>query len=154
MNSVHGTMAFLYKCYPIWDNYRAAFAGYTRKMGAGYLVVMGGSIAVSVLQPFAAMALLSAVIYLVGSGWQPETIFLSLSGYVLILQTMQTVKSYMAGVGKKGRFLFRCGLGQELDIFAVCRHQNLPIQVPRRNIIWQRTKAADRHWESAETGML
>lgn len=103
-----------YRRYSVWDNYRMAFSKYGKAMGKRYLAAMGGNIGLSVLQPFAAMALPSAVVWLLESGWQPEMIFFCLSGYVLILQAMQIVRSYTEKVSGKGRFLFRCILGQEL----------------------------------------
>lgn len=103
-----------YRRYPLWDNYRTAFSKYRKNMGARYLAAMGGCVGISVLQPFAAMALPSAVVYLLGSGWRPEAIFLSLAGYVLALQAMQTAKGYLDGVSQKGMFVFRCNLGLEL----------------------------------------
>ena len=73
-----------YRRYPLWDNYRSAFSRFRKIMGARYLAVMGGHIVLAVLRPFAAMALPSAVVYLLGSGWKPELIFLSMAGYVEI----------------------------------------------------------------------
>lgn len=98
----------------LWDNYRVAFSKYAEKMGGWYIAAMGCTIVLSLLQPFAAMALPSAVVWLLSSGWQPEVIFLSLAGYVLALHTIQTLKSYMGRVSQKGRFLFRVSLGLEL----------------------------------------
>lgn len=103
-----------YRRYPLWDNYRAAFSKFRKAMGVRYLAVVGGKIGISVLRPFAAMALPSAVVYLLGSGWQPEIIFLALAGYVLALQIMGTAGDYLGNVSRKGRFMFRIGLGAEL----------------------------------------
>lgn len=100
-----------YKRYPLWDNCRVAFAKFVKKKGRRYLAAMGADVCMSVLQPFAAMALPSAVVYLLGSGWQPELIFLSLAGYVLALQLMQIAKGYLSGVIQKARFMFRGSLG-------------------------------------------
>lgn len=102
-----------YKRYPIWDNCRAAFVKFAQKKGGRYLAVMGADVILAVLQPFAAMALPSAVVYLLGSGRPPEVIFLCLAGYVLGLQLMQTAKGYLSGVVQKTRFTFRCSLGTE-----------------------------------------
>lgn len=102
-----------YKHYPLWDNCTAAFAKFAQKKGNRYLALMGADVILSVLQPFAAMALPSAVVYLLGSGWQPELIFLSLAGYVLAMQLMQVIQGYLAGVVQKARFLFRVNLGTE-----------------------------------------
>ncbi len=99
--------------YPLWDNCKTAFGWFAQIMGGGNLAAMGADIGLSVLQPFAAMALPSAVVYLLGSGWQPEVIFLSLAGYVLALQLLQLAQSYLAGMAKKSRFLFRGRLGTE-----------------------------------------
>ena len=103
-----------YKSYPLWDNYRAAFSRFRKIMGAGYLAVMGGHILLSVLHPFAAMALPSAVVYLLGSGWKPEFIFLCMAGYVLALQATGIAKDYLGSVSMKGRFMLRIRLGMEL----------------------------------------
>lgn len=103
-----------YRRYPLWDNYRAAFSKFRKAMGVRYLAVVGGKIGISVLRPFAAMALPSAVVYLLGSGWQPEIMFLALAGYVLALQIMGTAGDYLGNVSRKGRFMFRIGLGAEL----------------------------------------
>ena len=103
-----------YRRYPLWDNYRAAFSKFRKAMGVRYLAVVGGKIGISVLRPFAAMALPSAVVYLLGSGWKPEIIFLALAGYVLALQIMGTAGDYLGNVSRKGRFMFRIGLGAEL----------------------------------------
>ncbi len=103
-----------YRRYLLWDNYRAAFSKFRKAMGVRYLAVVGGKIGISVLRPFAAMALPSAVVYLLGSGWKPEIIFLALAGYVLALQIMGTVGDYLGNVSRKGRFMFRIGLGAEL----------------------------------------
>ena len=106
--------AVTYKRYPIWDNCRVAFVKFVQKKGARYLAVMGADVALAVLQPFGAMALPSVVVYLLGSGRQPEVIFLCLAGYILGLQAMQTAKEYLAGVVQKASFLFRCNMGTEL----------------------------------------
>jgi ABC-type multidrug transport system fused ATPase/permease subunit len=103
-----------YRRYPLWDNYRSAFSRFRKIMGARYLAVMGGHIVLAVLRPFAAMALPSAVVYLLGSGWKPELIFLSMAGYVVALQAMGTAGDYLGSASRKGRFMFRIRLGAEL----------------------------------------
>lgn len=102
-----------YKQYPIWDNYRTAFTMFVKNMGGRYLAVFGADAGLAVLQPFAAMALPSAVVYLLGSGWPPGNIFLALAGYVLLLQVMQVARGCLKEVGEKARFLFRGGLAPE-----------------------------------------
>ncbi len=102
------------KRYPLWENLWIAHTGLARDRGAGCLAVLGADVCMSVLQPFLAMALPSAVVYLLGSGWQPGLIFLCLAGYVLLLQAMQALKGYLSGVCQKARFLFRIGKGKEL----------------------------------------
>ena len=89
------------KSYFLWDNCRTALAWFAQTMGGGYLATTGAAICLSVAQPFAAMALPSAVVYLLGSGWRPEFIFLSLAGYVLALQMLQISQSYLSGMAKK-----------------------------------------------------
>jgi len=103
-----------YKRYPLCENILVAFTWFTKRMGGRYLAVTGADICISVLQPFAAMALPSAVVYLLGSRWPPGRIFLALAGYVVALQAMQTTKAYLAGVAQSARFLFRIKLGTEL----------------------------------------
>lgn len=78
------------------------------------MAVWGADVCMSVLQPFLAMALPSAVVYLLGSGWQPGLTFLCLAGYVLLLQAMQVIKRYLSGICQAARFSFRCGRGKEL----------------------------------------
>lgn len=106
------------KCYPLWDNGITAYAWFGRIKGKRYLAATGADICLSVIQPFAAMALPSAVVYLLGSGWRPEVIFLSLAGYVLLLQALQISQVYLANVVQIARFLFRGQLGPEL--FEAC----------------------------------
>lgn len=101
------------KRYPVWDNGKTAFTWLMKRMGGKTLAVMGAEVILSVAQPFAAMALPSAVVYLLSSGQQPELIFLCLAGYVFGLQIMQTLQGYLAGVSQKARFIFRCDLGME-----------------------------------------
>lgn len=102
-----------YKRYPLWDNIRVAHAGLVKDRGGECLAVLGGDVCMSVLQPFAAMALPSAVVYLLGSDLQPGLIFLCLAGYVVLLQAMGITKQYLSGVYRKIRFLYRCELGTE-----------------------------------------
>ncbi len=102
-----------YTHYPIWDNCKTALGKLAKREGCRSLVVMGADVCLSVFQPFAAMALPSAVVYLLGSGWQPELIFLGLAGYVLDLCLMQAAKGCLAGGVKKALFLFRIHLGTE-----------------------------------------
>lgn len=102
------------KTYPLWENCRIAFSKWARVMGVRYPLATLGSIGTSVLQPFAAMALPGAVVGLLGSGWPPEAIFLSIAGYVLALQLLQIVRNYLARFAQNGRFLFRWELGAEL----------------------------------------
>lgn len=52
--------------YPLWDNYREALGCLVAEIGGKSLWVMGGDILLAVLCPFAAMALPSAVVYLLG----------------------------------------------------------------------------------------
>ena len=67
-----------YKRYPLWENGKAAFAKLLEKEGPKALAATAAAVILSVIQPFAAMALPSAVVYLLGSGWQPGVIFLLL----------------------------------------------------------------------------
>lgn len=102
------------KKYQIRKNCREAFGRYVRIMGVGYPAAMGGNVVLAVIQPFAAMALPSAVVYLLSSGREPEIIFMLLAGYVIALQAMQIARGYLAGVDRKGRFLLRIRMGTEL----------------------------------------
>lgn len=106
------------KQYSLWDNCRTAFAWFGRIKGKRYLAATGADICLSVIQPFAAMALPSAVVYLLGSGWRPEVIFLSLAAYVLLLQLLQISQVYLSNVVQMARFLFRGQLGPEF--FEAC----------------------------------
>lgn len=103
-----------YKRYPLWENGKVAFAKLLEKEGPKALAATAAAVILSVIQPFAAMALPSAVVYLLGSGWQPGVIFLLLAGYVLALQCLQTVRGYVGGVSKTKRFCCRVNLGSEL----------------------------------------
>lgn len=103
-----------FKKYQFRKNCADAFRWYAGIMGTGYPLAMGGNVALSVLQPFAAMALPSAVVYLLGSGRQPEVIFLLLAGYVVALQAMQTARGYLSSLDRKGRFLLRIRMGKQL----------------------------------------
>ncbi len=103
-----------YKRYPLWENIRVAHARLVKDRGGGCMAVWGADVCMSVLQPFLAMALPSAVVYLLGSGWQPGLIFLCLAGYVVVLQALQVTKGYLSGICQKTRFLFRAGMGKEL----------------------------------------
>ena len=106
------------KHYPLPDNCKTAYAWFAQIMGGGYLAATAADVCLSVLQPFAAMALPSAVVYLLGSGWKPEIIFLSMAGYVLGLQLLQISQGFLSGMAKKARFLFRGLLGTEF--FEAC----------------------------------
>ncbi|MBD5459794.1 MAG: ABC transporter ATP-binding protein [Lachnospiraceae bacterium] len=103
-----------FKKYQIRKNCRDAFGRYARVMGAGYPAAMAGSVALSVIQPFAAMALPSVVVYLLGSGKQPTVIFLLLAGYVIALQVLQIARGYLSGMDRKGRFMLRIRMETEL----------------------------------------
>lgn len=105
---------FSYKRYPLWENGKVAFGKLLEKEGPKALAATAATVVLSVIQPFAAMALPSAVVYLLGSGWQPGVIFLLLAGYVLALQCLQTARGYVGGVSQKGRFCGRINLGSEL----------------------------------------
>lgn len=103
-----------YRHYPIWDNCRTAYAKLVEMEGPKAAAVSFATVILSVVQPFAAMALPSAVVYLLGSQWQPGVIFLLLAAYVLVLQGLQILNGYVAGVSSKGRFCCRISLGTEL----------------------------------------
>ena len=103
-----------FKRYALWDNYRVAFGSFAEQMGLRYLAFMGADAVLSVAAPFAAMALPSAVVYFLGSGWQPGIIFLSLAGYVALQQAMQMLRVYMWNISSNARFLFRIKLGSAL----------------------------------------
>lgn len=103
-----------YKRYPLWENGKVAFTKLLEKEGPKALAATAAKVVLSVIQPFAAMALPSAVVYLLGSGWQPGVIFLLLAGYVLALQCLQTARGYVGGIDQRGRFCCRINLGSEL----------------------------------------
>lgn len=103
-----------FRRYPLWDNYRVAFGSFVKEMGARYAAAMGASAALSVAAPFAAMALPSAVVYLLGSGWEPGILFLALAGYVALQQVLQLLRIYTGNISADARFLFRIRLGTTL----------------------------------------
>ncbi len=100
--------------YPLWDNYREALGCLVAEIGGKSLWVMGGDILLAVLCPFAAMALPSAVVYLLGSGWEPGMIFLALAGYVMALQALNLLQGYLNATYYKWRFVTRIGMGVQL----------------------------------------
>ncbi len=73
-------------CHSIWSNYRVAFSWMKEMEGAGYPFWQGVYVILAVAQPFLAMAMPGVVVYLLGSGREPEWILLLLGGYVLVLQ--------------------------------------------------------------------
>ena len=103
-----------FRHYPVWDNYRVAFMGFAREMGGRGVAVVGAAAVLSVVTPFAALALPSAVVYLLESGWQPGIIFLALAGYVVLLQAMQVIKQHMCNIERSTRFLYRISQGPTL----------------------------------------
>ena len=102
------------KGYSIWSNYCAAFSWIRKKEGMVYFILMGVTIAAAVMEPFLSMALPGAVVYLLGSGWEPGTIFAALAGYVIVLQGLRIAKDYFGSVWAKKNFMFRIGLGSQL----------------------------------------
>jgi len=103
-----------YENRPLWEDLFVAFGWFRKNMGGKYLAVIAAGILISALQPFAAMALPSAVVYVLGSGWQPTVIFAGLAGYVVLLQILQILRGYLQQTSLKGRFLFRISLGTGL----------------------------------------
>lgn len=98
----------------VWSNYRVAFSWMREIEGAAYFFFQGIEIALAVIQPFLAMALPGAVVYLLGSGWEPGKIFLALAGYVLALQGMYVARGYLESWCKNKQMLFRLKLGTQL----------------------------------------
>ena len=99
--------------YSAWSNYGMAFVWMREREGGSYYFLSALFVAIAVIHPFLAMALPGAVVYLLGSGWIPERIFLVLAGYVIVLQGMQIAKGYLDGRCKKRRFLLRIHLGDQ-----------------------------------------
>lgn len=99
--------------YSVWSNYRVAFSWMREIEGTVYFLLQGLEVALAVIQPFLAMALPGAVVYLLGSGREPEKIFLALAGYVLILQGMHVARGYLDGKCKKKQMLLRLKLGPQ-----------------------------------------
>lgn len=97
----------------VWSNYRVAFAWMREIEGAAYFFFQGIEIALAVIQPFLAMALPGAVVYLLGSGWEPGKILLALAGYVLVLQGMHVARGYLERWCKKEQLFLRCKLGTQ-----------------------------------------
>lgn len=98
----------------VWDNYRVAFSWMREIEGTAYFFIQGLEVVLAVIQPFMAMALPGAVVYLLGSGWEPGRIFPALAGYVLILQGMHVAGGYLSGKCKKKQMLLRIKLGTQL----------------------------------------
>ena len=99
--------------YSVWSNYGMAFVWMREREGGSYYFLSALFVAIAVIHPFLAMALPGAVVYLLGSGWIPERIFLVLAGYVIVLQGMLIAKGYLDGRCKKRRFLLRIHLGDQ-----------------------------------------
>ena len=98
----------------VWDNYRVAFSWMREIEGTAYFFLQGMEIVLAVIQPFLAMALPGAVVYLLGSGREPGKIFPALAGYVLALQGMYVVRGYLRGWCKRKQMCFRLKLGTQL----------------------------------------
>ncbi|MCM1540522.1 MAG: ABC transporter ATP-binding protein/permease [Blautia sp.] len=97
----------------IWSNYFVAFSWMKEFEGAGYFFWQGVYVALAVAQPFLAMALPGAVVYLLGSGWEPGRIFPALAGYVLVLQGMHVAAGYLSGYCKNKQMTLRLDLGPQ-----------------------------------------
>lgn len=102
------------KSHSVWSNYRVAFSWLREIEGAGYFFLQAAYVASSVAMPFFAMALPGAVVYLLGSGWEPGRIFLALAGYVLALQGIQVAASYLKEYSHKKHLILRVSLGTQL----------------------------------------
>ncbi len=102
-----------YRRYSIWDNYRVAYGWMLELQGANYFAITGVAIVISVIQPFLAIALPGAVVYLLGSGWEPGVILLVLAAYVALLQGLQAAKGYLSGRSHCLQFRLRVGLGPQ-----------------------------------------
>ncbi len=98
----------------LWGNYRMAVRWMRELEGRAYFFFQGANVGLSVMQPFLAMALPGAVVFLLGSGWDPGRIFLALAGYVFALQGMQVAKGYLEGLCNKKRLLLRIKMGEQL----------------------------------------
>ena len=102
------------KRHSVRDNYHVAFSWMREIEGTSYFFLQGMEVVLAVIQPFLAMALPGAVVYLLGSGREPGKIFLALAGYVLALQGMYVARGYLRGWCKKKQMLFRLKLGTQL----------------------------------------
>ena len=100
--------------YSIVSNYCVASSWAWELMGVMYFILMGVTIVAAVIAPFLSMALPGAVVYLLGSGWEPGAIFVALAGYVIVLQGLRVAKDYLGSLCQKKNFLFRISLGPQL----------------------------------------
>lgn len=148
--------------YPLWENIWAAHARFAKVMGGRLLVMTGADICLSVVQPFVAMALPSAVVYLLGSGWQPGRIFLALAGYVVALQAMQTARAYMSNTVQTARFMFRCRQGTEIFEAALSadfqKYESTEgqekLEAARRNIYSGNEVGVEAYLQSVEVAVI
>ncbi|MCM1065360.1 MAG: ABC transporter ATP-binding protein/permease [Eubacterium sp.] len=90
-----------------------AFSWMKEFEGAGYFLWQGMYVALAVVQPFLAMALPGAVVYLLGSGWEPGRIFPALAGYVFVLQGMHVAAEYLRGYCGNKQMSLRLNLGTQ-----------------------------------------
>ena len=100
-------------CHSIWSNYRVAFSWMKEMEGAGYPFWQGVYVILAVAQPFLAMAMPGAVVYLLGSGREPGWILLLLGGYVLVLQGMHVAVGYLGQYCKNKQMQLRLNLGTQ-----------------------------------------
>ena len=100
-------------CHSIWSNYRGAFSWMKEMEGAGYPFWQGVYVILAVAQPFLAMAMPGVVVYLLGSGREPEWILLLLGGYVLVLQGMHVAVGYLGQYCKNKQMQLRLNLGTQ-----------------------------------------
>lgn len=93
--------------YPLWDNYRYALNRLNVLEGRSAFLFCGTDILVEIIYPFLAMALPSAVVALLASNADTQTILAGIIGYVVLLQLMRLLKENLWQLSYKTLFMFR-----------------------------------------------
>lgn len=97
----------------IGSNYHMALTWMKEMEGGGYFFWQAVYVVLAVAQPFLAMALPGAVVYLLGSGREPGRILMALAGYVLALQGMHVAAGYLGDYCKNKQMQLRLHLGTQ-----------------------------------------
>lgn len=93
--------------YSLWDNYRYALNRLKVLEGRSAFLFCGTDILVEIIYPFLAMALPSAVVALLASNADTQTILAGVIGYVVLLQLMRLLKENLWQLSYKTLFMFR-----------------------------------------------